>query len=208
MLLPPPRPDFLPAGVSRTVGRYVRRPPWRMLALLFVLLLAGVVAGLATTLGLSHPQAVSDAQLFRANLPASFTILGIFTHNVLIVLVPVMLFPVLFWGPSASAAVTGFFVGRLAGLWQALHLPTGALVLALAPHGVIEIPSFLVAGVLAWRIGIASWDTGRFGGSWWARVRAAFVAAAPALAAVVAALALAATIEVKVTPALVRAIYG
>ena len=118
-----------------------------------------------------------------------------------------LLFPILFWGPAGSLAVTGFAVGRLAGLWQALHLPTGALILALVPHGLIEIPSFLLAGTIAWRLGAASWDFRHFGGTWWGRTRPAVKAALPFALAAVGALAVAAVIEVKVTPALVHAVY-
>jgi stage II sporulation protein M len=103
--------------------------------------------------------------------------------------------------------VTGFVVGRLAGIWQGLHLPNGALILVLVPHGVIEIPSFLLAGTIAWRLGWSSWDSARFGGTWWTRVRAGALVALPVLALVVAALAVAATIEVKVTPDIVRSVY-
>jgi len=175
---------------------------------MFGLLLLGVAGGLATTIGMSRPHAISQGRLYSGNLPADFTVLGIFTHNVLIVLVPLALFPLLFWGPGPSAAATGFLVGRLTGIWQALHLPTGELIAALIPHGVIEVPSILLGGTLAWRIGLASWDSARFGGSWWLRTRSALLAALPVVAVVVAALAVAATIEVKVTPDLVRALYG
>ena len=207
MLLPPPRPDFLPSNVTTTVRRYLRRPVRRAMLLLFGLLIVGVLIGLATTLGMDRPQAVSNARLFGANAPASFTVAGIFLHNAALAVVPLILFPLLFWGPAASSAVTGFWVGRLAGIWQHLRLPNGELIVALLPHGVFEIPAFLLAGVVAWRIGLASWDSGRFGGSWWTRVRAAFRAAAPAILIVVVTLAIAATIEVKVTPAVVRDLY-
>jgi stage II sporulation protein M len=206
MLLPPPRPDVLPEAVASRVHRYVRRPVGRHMALLFGVLLLGVGIGLGTTIGQSHQVLIRD-RLFTGNSPASFTVAGIFVHNALVAAVPLLLFPILFWGPAASMGVTGFAVGRLAGLWQTLHLPNGALVLALVPHGLIEIPSFLVAGTFAWRIGWASWDGGHFGGSWWTRVRSSVLAALPFLAGVIAALAVAATIEVKVTPAILRSIY-
>jgi stage II sporulation protein M len=176
------------------------------MALLFGILLAGVVLGLVTTIGQGR-EVLSHDRLFSGNSGVSFTIAGIFTHNALIVIVPLLLFPILFWGPAGSLAVTGFAVGRLAGLWQALHLPNGALVLALVPHGLIEIPSFLLAGTIAWRLGAASWDFGHFGGTWWSRTRPAVRAALPFALAAVAALAVAAVIEVKVTPALVHAVY-
>lgn len=206
MLLPPPRPDLLPRAVATGVRRYVRRPVWRHMALLFGLLMLGVVIGLATTIG-QDAQRISDDRLFTGNSSASFTVAGIFLHNALIVVVPLLLFPILFWGPAASVGVTGFVVGRLAGLWQALHLPNGALILALVPHGVLEIPAFLLAGVIAWRLGLASWDSSRFGGSWWNRVGAAARVALPMAGLAIAALAVAAVIEVKVTPALIRSVY-
>ena len=206
MLLPPPRPDLLPGAVATSVRRYVRRPVWRHMALLFGLLMLGVVIGLATTIG-QDAQRISDDRLFTGNSSASFTVAGIFLHNALIVIVPLLLFPILFWGPAASVGVTGFVVGRLAGLWQALHLPNGALILALVPHGVLEIPAFLLGGTIAWRLGLASWDSSRFGGSWWTRVRAAARVALPMAGLAIAALAVAAVIEVKVTPALIRSVY-
>jgi len=206
VLVPPPRPDRLPAAVASSVRRYVRRPPLRHMALLFGILLAGVAVGLATTIG-QPSEVIRHDRLFTGNAGVSFTVAGIFLHNALIVIVPLLLFPILFWGPAASLGVTGFAVGRLAGLWQALHLPNGALFLALVPHGLIEIPSFLLTGAIAWRLGSASWDFRNFGGSWWLRVRAAVRAALPFALATIAALAVAALIEVKVTPALVRAVY-
>src|SRR5439155_21578225 len=81
MLLPPPRPDFLPRNVAATVRRYLRWPVWKPMLFLFGLLLVGVLIGLATTLGMDQPQAVSDARLFGGNAPASFTVAGIFLHN-------------------------------------------------------------------------------------------------------------------------------
>jgi uncharacterized membrane protein SpoIIM required for sporulation len=72
---------------------------------------------------------------------------------------------------------------------------------------VIEIPSFLLAGTMAWRLGSASWDFRNFGGSWWLRARTALRTALPFVAAAVGALAVAAVIEVKVTPALVHSLY-
>jgi len=206
VLVPPPRPDRTPAGVSSSVRRYVRRPVLRHMALLFGILLVGVVIGLATTIG-QPAEVIRHDRLFTGNSGVSFTVAGIFVHNALIVVIPLLLFPILFWGPAASLAVTGFAVGRLAGLWQALHLPNGALFLALVPHGLIEIPSFLLAGTMAWRLGSASWDFRGFGGSWWLRAQAAVRAAVPFVLATIGALAVSAFVEVKITPALVRAVY-
>jgi stage II sporulation protein M len=194
-LIPPPRPDQAPAAVEKGVRRYVRRPVGRHMALLFGILLVGVVLGLATTIGQTR-EVLSHDRLFTGNSGVSFTIAGIFAHNALIVIIPLLLFPILFWGPAGSLAVTGFAVGRLAGLWQALHLPTGALILALVPHGLIEIPSFLLAGTIAWRLGAASWDFGHFGGTWWGRTAPAVKAALPFALAAIGALAVAAVIEV------------
>ena len=206
MLLPPPRPDVLPGAVTHRVRRYLRRPVWKPMAVYFGILMLGVVIGLATTIG-QEAQSISDERLFGGNLPADFTVFGIFLHNALVALIPALLFPLLFWAPAATVGVTGFVVGRLAGLWQALHLPNGALILALIPHGVLEIPAFLLAGTLVWRLGLSSWDNVRFGGSWWTRVKAGTRVALPLFALVVAALAVAAAIEVKVTPTLVHAVY-
>jgi stage II sporulation protein M len=173
---------------------------------LFGILLAGVVVGLLTTIG-QGAQSLSRDRLFTGNSGVSFTVAGIFVHNALVALVPLVLFPALFWGPGGSLAATGFAVGRLAGLWQALHLPNGALILALIPHGVIEIPSFLLAGTMAWRLGATAWDFRNFGGSWGLRARSAVRAVVPFVLVTVAALAVAAVIEVKVTPHLVHAAY-
>ena len=71
----------------------------------------------------------------------------------------------------------------------------------------LEIPASLLAGTVAWRLGLSSWDNARFGGSWWTRVRAAAEVGLPILGLVVAALLVAAAIEVKLTPALVHAVY-
>jgi stage II sporulation protein M len=205
-LVPPPRPDHAPAAVERGVRRYVRRPVGRHMAMLFGILLVGVVVGLVTTIGEGR-EVLSHDRLFTGNAGVSFTVGGIFVHNALVVIVPLLMFPILFWGPAGSLAITGFAVGRLAGLWQVLNLPNGALVLALVPHGLIEIPSFLLAGTIAWRLGAASWDFRHFGGTWWGRTRPAVLAALPFVLAAVAALAVAAVVEVKVTPALVHAVY-
>jgi stage II sporulation protein M len=206
VLLPPPRPDQLPAAVATRVRRYFRRPMWRFMLILLGSLLVGVGIGLAVTYG-RDPGFVSRDRMFSGATPADFTVAGIFFHNALVAAVPVLLFPVLFWFPILTAVVTGISVGWIAGVWQGLDVPNGALILVLIPHGVIEIPSFLIAGTIAWRMGWSSWNRVRFGGSWWTRVRAGARVALPVLAIVIAALAIAATIEVKVSPNLVRTVY-
>jgi hypothetical protein len=72
------------------------------------------VIGLATTIG-QEAQAISDERLFGGNLPADFTVFGIFLHNVLVALIPALLFPLLFWAPAPRGRLHGFVVGRHAG---------------------------------------------------------------------------------------------
>jgi stage II sporulation protein M len=137
-----------------------------------------------------------------------FTVGQVFVHNLLVVVVPLILFPILFWAPAATSAVTGYSVGQIIAAWLALHLPERLLVAGLLPHGVVEIPAILLGGTLTWRIGMAAWRQRTFGGSWGERAQAAVRAAVPVIVVVVAALGVAAFIEVKVTPLVVARLAG
>jgi len=205
ILQPPPRPDQLPSAVGTRVRRYFRRPMWRFMLILLGALMLGVVIGLLATYG--RDDALSRGRIFSGGTPVDLTITSIFLHNAVLAIIPVLLFPILFWFGFYTAVFTGLSVGWLAGVWQGLDLPNGALILVLIPHGVIEIPSFLIAGTVAWRMGWSSWNRDKFGGTWWMRVKAGARIAVPVMAIVIAALAVAATIEVKVSPSLMHAVY-
>jgi stage II sporulation protein M len=197
---PPPRPDRSTAMVRD----YVRESPLRTGGAFFGFILAGVLIGYAT--GPHDPFAA--VTMFRSGGGFSFTVGGVFWHNMLVMAIPLVLFPLFFWAPAATSAVTGFSVGHVTAAWLALHLSGGLLAAALLPHGVVEIPALLLGGTLAWRLGVAAWSHGRFGGSWSERAAMAVRAAAPLAALAVVALGVAAFIEVNVTPAVVRTLAG
>jgi stage II sporulation protein M len=183
---------------------YVRSSPLRTAGVFFAFLLVGLFIGYAT----GPHDAYGAVVMLRSGGPISFSVAGIFWHNLLVMAIPLVLFPLLFWAPAATSAATGFTVGRVTAGWLALHLSGGLLATALLPHGIVEIPALLVAGTVAWRLGMAAWNRGGFGGSWNERVTTAVRAAAPLVAVVVVALGVAAFIEVKVTPALVHTLAG
>jgi uncharacterized membrane protein SpoIIM required for sporulation len=195
----PPRPD----GAFESIRAYVRSSSLRVTGVLFGLMVAGLVIGYAT--GPHNPFAAAS---FGPESPGSFTVAGIFLHNLLIVCIPLVMFPLLFWAPAATSAATGFAVGQLTAAWLALRLPGGLLIAALLPHGVVEIPALLLGGTMVWRIGTASWKEKQFGASWNERAAAALRAAILPLVVVVLALGLAAFIEVKITPIVVSHLAG
>jgi stage II sporulation protein M len=199
VFVPPPRPD----GKAESVHAYVRSSSLRVTGLFLGLFVAGLLFGYGT-----GPQDPQSAATFGSSGPYSFTVAGIFVHNLLVLCIPLLLFPLLFWVPAATSALTGYAVGQVTAAWLALHLPVRLLAAALLPHGVVEIPALLLGGTIVWRIGIASWHENRFGGSWNARASAALRTAIPVLAVVVLALGLAAFIEVKVTPGFVNRLAG
>jgi uncharacterized membrane protein SpoIIM required for sporulation len=195
----PARPD----SVADAVRAYVRSSSLRVTGVLLGLMVAGLVVGYAT-----GPHDAYGAIVFGSAPTSAFTVGDIFRHNLLVVGIPLILFPILFWAPAASSAVTGFSVGQLMAAWLALRLPGGLLAAALLPHGLVEIPAILLGGTMVWRIGTAAWKENQFGGSWNERASTALQAALPLLLIVVAALGLAAFIEVNVTPALVSRLAG
>jgi uncharacterized membrane protein SpoIIM required for sporulation len=198
--VPPPRPDRSPGSVRE----YVRSSPLRVAGAFFGLMVAGVLIGYGT----GPHDAFAAVGTFRSGPDLPFSVAGTFWHNLLVVGIPLMLFPLLFWAPAATSAVTGFTVGQLAAGWLALRLPTGLLAAALLPHGVVEIPALLLGGTMVWRLGRAAWSRDRFGGTWGERAATALRAAIPFLAAVAAALLVAAYIEVKITPVVVARLAG
>jgi stage II sporulation protein M len=188
-----------PPPVREAVRAYVRGSVARTVLVFLAIQLLGLLVG-----DVVHPM-----NPFGTPGPGiSVTVEGIFVHNLLVVMVPVLLFPLLYWAPAVSMFVTGMSVGWLMHIWSVFHLPGKVLAVGLLPHGIIEIPAFLVGATMAWRLGRASWNWQRFGGYWNERARHAIFAAAPVLGLVGIALLVAAFIEVNVTPALVRLLLG
>ena len=198
-LTPPPRPD----RTKESVQEYVRSSSLAVTGIFLALMAVGLLVGYA-----NGPHNLYSATQLGGPLPVSFTVGGIFLHNLMVVAVPLILFPILFWAPAASAAITGYASGQLIAAWLAVHLPGGALAGALLPHGVVEIPAILLGGTMAWRIGRATWGQRTFGGTWGERAQTAARAALPVVMVVVVALGVAAFIEVKVTPLLVARLVG
>jgi len=197
--VPPPRPD----RSIEAVRDYVRGSYVRAALVLLGCMLAGVVVGYATL-----PDTWFTDGAFGSGSGIPFTVAGVYAHNLLVVGIPILLFPLLYWAPAVTTGLTGFSVGRLTAAWLHLHLPGGLLAAALLPHGVVEVPATLLGGVIAWRLGRAVWNAKKFGSTLWQRVGVAVRAAVPYLGVVVIALGMAAFIEVKVTPGLVRGLAG
>jgi len=180
---------------------YIKDSYRRAAALLLGFMVIGVIVGFLTT---SRDAAVLTAQ--SATHPAaapvgtpSFTIAGIYLHNLVLVMVPILLFPILYWAPAVPVFLTGLVLGRIAAVWTAFQLPFRLLFAGLAPHGFLEVPAMLVGATLAWRMGRALWRKD-FGGTWKDRARDAIGVALVPAAVVLVVLGLAAVIEVKITP--------
>jgi len=198
----PPRPDH-PAEPLRD---YVRGSYQRGALTLLGFMLGGFLVGYAT-MAAHVPWGFTGSPSGMSSV--SFTVAGIYLHNLLVVCVPILLFPLLFWAPGATAGLTGYSLGRLAAAWLGLHLPGSLLLAALVPHGIVEIPASLLGGLMAWRLGIAFWRPRTFDEPHrQRRVTTAVRAAAPVVVLVVIALGVAAFIEVKITPALVAHLAG
>jgi uncharacterized membrane protein SpoIIM required for sporulation len=201
-LLAPPRPD----RVTDALRSYVRGPYRRGALALLGCIALGLVIGY---IGTGHDVIFEGSVSPPPGGPfVSFTVAGVWLHNLLVVGLPILLFPLLFWAPAATAGLTGYVLGRLMAVWFALHLPASLLVAALLPHGIVEVPATILGGVTAWRMGVAFWSQKRFGDTPAVRATTAVRAAAPVVAIVVVALGVAAFIEVKVTPLVVWGLAG
>lgn len=186
--------------VREAVRDYVREPFSRTIMVFFGIQILGLPIGYLMLH--SSPFGAPGGTPFR------ITVGTIFLHNLVVVMLPILVFPLLFWAPAVSGFMTGASIGWLMRVWFAVHLSGGALFGALLPHGIVEIPAMLVGSTIAWRLGRSTWNRARFGGRWSERAGHALVAAAPVLGLVVLALALAAFLEINVTPVVVESLLG
>src|SRR5947207_1067073 len=111
----PPRPD----RPGDPLPDYVRGSYVRGALVLLGCMVAGLVVGYATMAsrapwGFGAPSGTPFV---------SFTVAGIWLHNIVVVCLPILLFPLLFWAPAATAGLTGYSIGRLTAAWLGLHLP-------------------------------------------------------------------------------------
>jgi hypothetical protein len=146
----PPRPDDPAEPLRDSVRGSYQRGALTLLGFM----LGGFLVGYAT-MAAHVPWGFTGSPSGMSSV--SFTVAGIYLHNLLVVCVPILLFPLLFWAPGATAGLTGYSLGRLAAAWLGLHLPGSLLLAALVPHGIVEIPASLLGGLMAWRLGIAFW---------------------------------------------------
>ena len=125
--------------------------------------------------------------------------LRIFLNNARAVLLMVALSPIV-PVPALITMANGVFLG-VAFRYAASATSLEAAVLAVAPHGVIEIPAFLYAAASATSFGVPLWRKAFGGRGSWPKILGG-LARAVALALLL--LALAALVEALVTPALLR----
>ena len=206
-------------GLYRRHIPMVLRRSW--LAIVTVVMGLGLAAVLGSDYAARFPLPAGVLQLDQvsaesfSDLPAidwlpSFTVWGVLANNVR-ALVGAMLLSIFSFGTVAIAllmaplTIVFFFVAQAvyAGYDPLLFL--GAFVL---PHGVLELPAAVIATALAVRLGAAfmSPPKGMTVGEGWLRALADFVTVFIAL--IVPLLALAALIEVNVTPAVVVWAFG
>jgi uncharacterized membrane protein SpoIIM required for sporulation/ABC-type transport system involved in multi-copper enzyme maturation permease subunit len=221
-------PQRMPAGLrwlGGLVGLYGRDIPailrrsWMSHGLVLVALLASAYIGCAFAARYRLPPAMLQLEDIStdmfAELPAvdwlpSFTAAGVLSNNIR-ALVLAGLLAVFSLGTLAVAllmaplAIVFFFVAQAAGAGYNPVLFFSAFVL---PHGVLELPAAIIATALAVRLGATfmSPPRGMTVGEGWLRALADFVKVFVAL--VLPLLALAAVIEVYVTPAVVVWAFG
>jgi len=206
-------------------GLYFREIPailrrsWMAHAMVIVGLLASVIIGYAFAGRYELPPDMLrldqvSSEMF-AELPAidwlpTFTTWGVLSNNVrallLATLLAVFSFGTLAVGLlMAPLAIVFFFVAQVGRLGYSPVLFFSAFVL---PHGILELPAATIATALAVRMGAAfmSPPQGMTVGQGWLRALADFVKVF--LALVLPLLALAAAIEVYVTPAIVVWVFG
>ena len=197
----------------------ILRRSW--LAIVTVLLGLGLSAWLGFGFAARYPLPAQVLQLDQvspdmfAELPAidwlpTFTVWGVLANNVR-ALVGATLLAVFSFGTLAIAllmapmAVIFFFVLQA---WQAGYNPLVFFSAFVLPHGVLELPAAVIATALAVRLGATfmSPPEGMTVGEGWLRALAEFLAVFMGL--VVPLLALAAALEVHVTPAVVVWAFG
>ena len=89
----------------------------------------------------------------------------IFTHNAgvaLLVLVSGLFFGL---GPWVMMLFNGLVVGIVAGFFATTGVPVEKIILGLAPHGIVEIPAFVLAGTagILWYRSIRNAESPVFG---------------------------------------------
>jgi uncharacterized membrane protein SpoIIM required for sporulation/ABC-type transport system involved in multi-copper enzyme maturation permease subunit len=203
---------------GRDIPAILRRS-WASHGLVLVTLLGSVLIGYAFAARYRLPPALLQLEEIStemfAELPAvdwlpAFTVLGVFSNNVR-ALVLAGLLGVFSLGTLAAAllmaplAIVFFFVAQAASAGYDPALFFSAFIL---PHGLFELPAAIIATALAVRLGATfmSPPRGMTVGEGWLRALADFIKVFVAL--ILPLLALAAAVEVHVTPAVVVWVFG
>jgi uncharacterized membrane protein SpoIIM required for sporulation len=218
----------LPAGLrwlSTLGGLYMREIPaiLRRSRLALVLVVAGLLASLyigyafasryrlpPDVLQLEQVSSDTFSELPAVDWLPAFTIWGVLSNNVRALLLATLL-AVFSFGTMAEAllmapmAIVFFFVAQVARMGYNPLLFFAAFVL---PHGILELPAASIATALAVRLGATfiSPPRGMTVAEGWLRALADLIKVFVAL--VLPLLALAAAIEVYVTPAIVVQVFG
>jgi stage II sporulation protein M len=111
--------------------------------------------------------------------------------------------------PALVLVANGVLLGSLVGLalTGATRIPLVLLPIALLPHGIIELPTLVLASAWGLKLGLA-WLAPSASGQRWAMLRHSAWEALCVYALVLILLLIAATIEMLLTYALVRAVAG
>jgi len=220
--------EQMPSGlrwIGALVGLYVRDIPtilrrsWMAFALVLIALVGSYYIGYdfatryqlpADVLPLEQITSETFAEMPTIKWLPAFTPSGILGHNVrsllLAALLAIFSFGTLAVGLlMAPMAIIFFFTVQVAQLGYNPYLFFSAFVL---PHGILELPAAIIATSLAVQLGATfmSPPKGMTIGEGWLRTLADFIKVFCAL--VLPLLALAAVIEVYVTPVIVLQIYG
>jgi uncharacterized membrane protein SpoIIM required for sporulation/ABC-type transport system involved in multi-copper enzyme maturation permease subunit len=203
---------------GRDIPAILRRS-WTSHGLVVVTLLASAFIGYAFATRFELPPSMLQledisTEMF-AELPAvdwlpAFTVLGVFSNNVRALILAGLL-GVFSLGTLAVAllmaplAIVFFFVAQAANAGYSPALFFAAFIL---PHGIFELPAAIIATALAVRLGATfmSPPRGMTVGEGWLWALADFIKVFVAL--ILPLLALAAAVEVHVTPAVVVWVFG
>lgn len=198
------RPECLKGATS------VERPVFRrkegiVLAILLLFLIFGFIAGAY----LSSTQPGLAKSIFREifkgfkkllTLTGWRLVLGIFINNLRVAMIMILIGSIIPFMPGTMMFINGFIIGLVSQQYTtAKSAALSGFILALAPHGVLEIPAIMMAAVVGTILGWDNWRSWLLGAphpGWRSSVRYALVW----LAVITALLIPAAIIEVFVTP--------
>ena len=135
----------------------MRYKHWILIAIF--LFAVGLILGLATTINTAELQAEEIAELAEmadviASLPDWAVFIVIFVKNITAILISVVFSPVFCLVPVLALALNGWIVGLVSAIVLQQEF-VGYLLTGLLPHGVFEIPAFIMGEAVALSLGTA-----------------------------------------------------